>query len=207
MPDNSLDTRVLNEQIALIRQGDSAARNEVIRRAQRRLEKIAKRMLRGYPGVKRWVETGDVLQNALIRLMRALESVTPTSTREFYGLAARQIRRELIDMARSFSGPHGLGANHASGAMIPKDGDPPSSVEPADMRTGDDLDRWRAFHEAVELLPVEEREVFSLIYYHGWKQAQIAELFDKEERTIRRWWTAACARLKDRLKGDWTDPE
>ncbi|MBX7104790.1 MAG: sigma-70 family RNA polymerase sigma factor [Gemmataceae bacterium] len=207
MPDESLDTLFLNKQIALIREGDRAARNEVIRRAQRRLERIAKRMIRNFPNVNRWANFEDVLQNALIRLLRALETVTPTSTREFYGLAARQIRRELIDMARSLSGPHGLAANHASGALIPKNGDPPSSVEPADMRIGDDLDRWRAFHEAVELLPVEEREVFGLIYYHGWKQAQIAELFGKDERTVRRWYTAACARLKERLQGDWTDPE
>jgi RNA polymerase sigma-70 factor (ECF subfamily) len=205
--DESLNTVYLNERMDRIRAGDAAARNELIRMAQRRLEKIASRMLKNYPGVGRWEQTQDVLQNALVRLLRALEAVRPENTRQFYGLAAEQIRRELIDLARHYSGAQGLGANIASAALVPRGDDPPSSVEPADHQTGDDLDRWRAFHEAVETLPIEQREVFGLHYYHGWAQAAIAELFGKDERTIRRYWKAACAELKTRLQGEWSDPE
>jgi len=67
-----------------------------------------------YPSVGRWVEVEDVLQGSLMRLLRALESVQPTSTRAFFGLAAEQMRRELLDLGRHFHGPHGIGANHAS---------------------------------------------------------------------------------------------
>ena len=34
-----------------------------------------------------------------------------------------------------------------------------------------------------------------LVFYHGWTQAQIAELFQVDERTIRRRWQSACLRL------------
>jgi len=77
-------------------------------------------MLRNYPGVGRWVEASDVLQGSLLRLLRALESVQPESTRAFFGLAAEQKRRELLDLARHFYGPQGLGANHASVGADPE---------------------------------------------------------------------------------------
>ena len=37
----------------------------------------------------------------------------PLSVRDFFRLAAALIRRELIDLARRYSGPMGLGANTA----------------------------------------------------------------------------------------------
>ena len=67
--------------------------------------------------------------------------------------------------------------------------------------TTDDLDRWRAFHEAVHRLPAEEREVFMLTFYHGWTQPEIATLFQVDERTIRRRWQAASVRLAEILGG------
>lgn len=72
----------------------------------------------------------------------------------------------------------------------------------ADERgTPDDLDLWCRFHEAVEQLPPEEREVMGLAFYHGWTQVQIAELFQVDERTVRRRWQAACLKLS-KLLGD-----
>ena len=56
-------------------------------------------MLRDYPALRRWVETGDVLQSSLVRLMRALETLKVESPRHFLALSALQIRRELIDLA------------------------------------------------------------------------------------------------------------
>ena len=59
-----------------------------------------------------------------------------------------------------------------------------------------------AFHEAVEKLPTKEREVIGLTYYNGWTQAQIAELFQVDERTIRRYYQYACDELREQLGGD-----
>jgi len=57
------------------------------------------------------------------------------------------------------------------------------------------------FHEAVDHLPAEEREVLALRFYHGWTQGQIAELLGVTERTVRRSWNRACLMVTERLKG------
>jgi DNA-directed RNA polymerase specialized sigma24 family protein len=43
--------------------------------------------------------------------------------------------------------------------------------------------------------------VVGLIFYHGWTQAQTAELFGVSERTIARRWFAACLSLEQALRG------
>jgi hypothetical protein len=112
-------------------------------------------MLHRYPNVARWTDTDDVLQNALIRLLRALETVQPDSTRAFFGLAAEQIRRELLDLARHYYGPEGEGAHHDS--VGPRTEDSRPDLDPsAPDETANDLERWTRFHEEVERLPVSQ---------------------------------------------------
>src|SRR5437868_14126430 len=84
------------------RAGDRSARDGLIRLAQGRFVALARAMLRRYPHVRRWEETDDLLQAALVRLHRSLAQVQPESVRHFDNLAAAQIRRELIDLARSY---------------------------------------------------------------------------------------------------------
>ncbi len=112
--------------------------------------------------------------------------------RDFYGLAATQIRRELIDLARRFNGVHNAAAHHESGIQI--DGRALDNSSPGS------LNEWTQFHEAVEKLPAEEREVVSLIYYHKWTQAQVADLFQVHVKTVRRWWQAALLKLSQTVK-------
>jgi RNA polymerase sigma-70 factor (ECF subfamily) len=184
-----------------MRAGDESAREELIAAAVRRLQRLASKMLRGFPNVKRWEDTQDVAQNALLRLDRALRSIVPDSSRGFMNLAAEMIRRELLDLARHYGGAHGLGKNHRSGLHLgdaANEGLDPSNGEPDPS----ELEKWAAFHAAVERLPVEEREVFMLVFYHKWPQKQIAELFQVDERTIRRWWQGAAQHLTRLLGGD-----
>lgn len=184
-------TLELQSKLDRMRAGDKNAREELLRQIASRLEKLARKMLRQYPHVRRWAETDDVLQNALLRLLRALESIDPKSTRDFFNLAAVQIRRELIDLARHFFGPQGAAARLESGSH-----DTLQDVADRDH----DLEFWTAFHQAVETLPTEEREVVSLVFYHGWQQRQVAELFQVNTRTIRRWWQSALVKLHDTCK-------
>jgi RNA polymerase sigma-70 factor (ECF subfamily) len=180
-----------------MRSGDLAARDELLRRVCRRVERLARKMLHGFPGVHRWADTDDVLQNSLLRLLRSLEQVRPASTRAFFGLAAEHIRRELLDLARHYYGPEGSGAHHTS-HLLPGDGTASEPVAPA--VAPEDLERWCAFHQAVERLPAVERETVGLVYYHGWTQEQIAELFQVSVRTVRRRWEVALVRLHNALK-------
>jgi len=187
----------LHELIDRIQKGDEDARDELIRTVGNSLERLARKMLQRYPGVHRWEETGDVLQNALLRLLRAVQEIKPPSVRDFFGLAAEQVRRELIDLARHYRSGKGLGRNLAShGDSILR------KVDVEDPAVKDDnLERWHDFHEAVYRLPPEEREVMGLVFYHGWTQAQIAELFQTSERTVRRRWQSACLKVDQMVKG------
>ncbi len=168
-------------------------RSQIIEHTCDRLRGLARRMLRGFPGVHRWSETDDVLQNALIRLHRSLAEIRPQSARQFYGLAATQIRRELLDLARSQFGPKGIGKNHQTdgGTAAGLATDEPQSVED-----------WTAFHEEVEKLPDEEREVFGLLWYGGMNQANAAKVLGISLATLKRRWQAARLRLHEALRED-----
>jgi len=197
MPEPSVHTTQLNVWLTRMRAGDAAARDELLRGVGRRLERLARKMLKGYPSVRRWADTGDVLQNATLRLLRALESVRPDSVRGFFGLAAEQLRRELLDLARHFYGPEGVGANHASRAASADGGPAPEPPDRGDAPG--ELERWTAFHQGVACLPAEEREVVDLIFYHGWTQARVAELLQVTVRTVQRRWQSALRTLHRRL--------
>lgn len=177
-------------------------RDELFREVYVRLEQLARGMLRKFPKVHRWEDTSDVLHNSLMRLLRALDVVQPQSQRHFWALAAEQMRRELIDLARHYQGPLGLGANHLSAAGESGTNDP--AQNPEDDRDGDprELETWCSFHEAVAQLPDDEREVVGLLFYHGRTQAEVAELFGVDVRTVRRWWQRATLRLHEQLRGD-----
>jgi RNA polymerase sigma-70 factor (ECF subfamily) len=183
--------------------GEEAAAEELLRVAGDRLERLAHRMLRDFPNVRRLADTGDVFQEAVIRLLRSLRQLdtAPASVREFLGLAATHIRRELLDLARR------CGTAKRHGDVPLEAGGSDAGLAPAASRDdSDELELWRRFHEEVEKLSVEEREVISLRFYHGWTEANIAELFGVTERTVRRRWASGCARLSDALGGTLPTP-
>lgn len=196
---NNLDTLKLRGWLDRMESGDITARDELLRATWERLELLARKMLRRYPVVRRWAETNDVLQNALLRLLRSLREIRPTNTREFFGLAALQVRRELLDLVRHFRG-EGFARFASTGAAA----DPARAGQEQVMESpteNEDLELWCRFHESVGLLPDAEREVIELSFYHGWTQAQIAELLQVDERTVRRRWRSACLLLNQRMGG------
>ena len=180
------------------RAGDESALEEIIVHSQDRLRRMASRMLAAKPHVGRWNQTDDVLQNALVRLYRSLKDLKPDSTRAFNGLAATQIRRELIDMARSLYGPEGHARHHKSD---PGQADQVGNVRPLFEKADPATDaigqlEMAEFHESVGGLADEEREVFELIFYQGMTQAEVANLLEVSERTIKRRWREARLSLK-----------
>jgi RNA polymerase sigma-70 factor (ECF subfamily) len=183
-----------------MRAGDADARNDLFEHLCDRLRRLARKMLKGFPGVKRYAETDDVLQNALLRLLRALEAVRPASARELFGLAATQIRRELLDLARHFFGPQGAGANQVS-RPPPGDSAPPAYDRPDLTYDPSALAEWCELHEQVEKLPGEEREVVDLLYYQGLAQAEAAAILGVSVRTLQRRWQGAVLRLHEVLQG------
>jgi RNA polymerase sigma factor (sigma-70 family) len=191
----SLHTIQLQGWIRRLNEGDPKAADELFGAASERLERLARRMLRNFPNVRRLADTADVCQEAALRLLRTLHQIqpSPATVRDFLSLAATHIRRELLDLARR------CGAAKRRGEVAWTEDDSFPEAVAAEEDNHEELERWRTFHEVVERLPAEEREVVSLRFYHGWSEAQIAELFEVTERTVRRRWAAGCARLTEAL--------
>jgi len=180
-----------------LRDGDRSARDRLIALAQGRFVAFALAMLRRYPHVRRWEQTDDLLQAALVRLHRSLIQVQPESVRHFDDLAATQIRRELIDLARRYQGPEGPGAHHHTDGA-----DPGGRLAQIPAPTGqpESLEEWAAFHETVDRLPEEERQVMDLLWNRGLTHAQAAEALGMATKTIQRRWAAARLAIRDALR-------
>jgi hypothetical protein len=118
--------------------------------------------------------------------------VTLDSLQHFFNQAAVQIRRELLDLAQHSAdveshanAEEGQGFDRTDGSEAPTT-----------------LLEWTEFHETVEALSYEDRELFNLLWYDGLTQADAASLLGITERTIKRHWKAACVRLYQATHGE-----
>jgi hypothetical protein len=64
--ESTFDTLRLHGYLDRFQTGDQDAADALLRATCGRLENLARKMLKGFPNVKRWADTDDVLQNALI---------------------------------------------------------------------------------------------------------------------------------------------
>lgn len=197
-PGGGSDTQLQNL-IDQAKNGDSTAHEALLNHARDRLLRLTRKMFHDYPKLRRWEQTDDVFQNAMVRLHRALAKVEVESVRHFFNLAALQVRRELANLA-----DHHLqmGAKHHT------DGQPADEEggilrnHPDDNDEPDDLLRWSQFHSQVEKLPSEELEVFNQVYYCGLTQEEAAGVLGISVRTLKRRWHSAKLRLHEELKRD-----
>jgi RNA polymerase sigma factor (sigma-70 family) len=196
--------RILIERLAAGSDDAQSLRTELFDIAYGRMQALANRMIRGFPTVRRWDDTADVVQAAALRLHRALADVDLRDPRHLLRLAALQIRRQLLDLARKYASPESFAAHHETNALATADGvvmevdraaDP--LAEPADR-----LESWTRLHDAVATLPDDDRELFDLVWFMGATQHDIAALTGFSPRTVRRRWDEIKRRLVAALDGD-----
>jgi RNA polymerase sigma-70 factor (ECF subfamily) len=183
--------------------GDEATYGQLLAHAVERLRRLARKMLRAFPDLRRWEMTDDVLQNALLRLHRCLAEVRPRSTKDFFNLAAVQMRRELLDLAKHHFGPQGGAANHHTdghGLAADDEGGPLRQLQDAAEEPAT-LDDWTEFHAQVEALPEDERQAVGLLYYQGLSQEEAAAVLGVSVRTVKRRWQSARLLLARALQG------
>jgi RNA polymerase sigma-70 factor (ECF subfamily) len=194
-------TAQLQKWIDSLQDGDATARNELFNHASERLRRLARRVFGRNDRLRAFVDSGDVLQNAVLRLMRTLQSTSPQSVAEFFWMASRAMRQELIDLARHHYGPQGSGAHRATPAAADATSETvavdkaDSTYEPAQLAD------WTEFHEQVEALDPEEREVFDLLWYQGLTQEDAAAVLQISLSTVKRRWLAARLRFQESLFG------
>ena len=165
------------------------AREELVALAANRVRSLAHRMLAGSGRVRRWEETDDIVQNALLRLHRALAAVIPNDGQHFLRLTALQVRRELVDLARRHGRDESTAANHETNSI--SDTEATQRVDVVADGSHDAverMERWSRFHEVASSLPADQREIFDMVWYLGMTQEQIAAALDSSPRTIRRRW-------------------
>ena len=184
--------------------GDLAARDVMIELVAGRLRTLAHRMLARFPRVRRWEETDDLFQNAALRLHRTLGQMRLTEPRSVIALAVTALRRELLDLARKHAGPLSYAANHGTNVIRNARGDTAESERHIDRAASADepLDRWTAFHEAVDALDGEHRDVFHMVWFLGCDQRTIAAALGCSTRTVKTRWREAREAVRRRLDGD-----
>ncbi len=172
---------------------------ELLLRACDRLRVLAGKWLRGFHGLQRWVETDDILQQALLRLHRSLQEVRPSTVGQFFALAGLQMRRELHDLHRHHFGTEGVGANHHTDgcgkAADDVNGPLLAVADGADMPVG-----WDRFHDLVESLPDDERAVVDCLFVSELTQEETAQVLDVSLRTVKRRWQSARIRLQEAIE-------
>jgi RNA polymerase sigma-70 factor (ECF subfamily) len=180
------------------RNGEAAAQDELIQVAWKRLLCITAKMFHGYPLLRRFEDTDDIFQKAMLRFWESLKRTAAGSLREFFGRASLEIRRTLRDLTRHYFGPEGAGCRKA--VEVGEDTvEKPEFTAPG--MSPSELMAWEEFHTSIEELPAELREVFELIWYHELAQAEVAELVGVSVRTVQTRWREARLVVFDKLDG------
>ncbi len=202
MPELPQSTARIEECLERLRQGDVTAREELIANTCDQLQRLTRKMLRDFPRVKRWEETDDVFQAAVMRLCRALESVELTDSRQYFRLAAVQIRRQLHDLARHYFGPQGQGVKHQTQPVdASQSGLTPRHEAGSVTQDPRRIVEWSEFHEKVDELPDREREVFEMLWYDGLSHADAARVLGVSTKTVQRAWIESRLMLQKALGG------
>ena len=189
------DTQIQNL-VEIAMKGGPEAKAALIHHAGDRLLRLTRAMFRDYPSLRRWEQTDDVFQNALIRLHRALSNTEVESARHFFNLATVQIRRELLDLKRHYFGPQGEGTNHHTD-LVPSD-ESGGTVANCASRPADPMG-WSLFHEAVEKLTEEDQEIVNLLFYEGLTHDEASEVTGTPVRTLKRRWASIKLKLHEVL--------
>lgn len=185
----------VRELLLQIREGDSSATERLFAYCLERFKLLSRRIFNTRKDLHFFEESDDLLQDALIRLHAAVTKLKPETTRALMSLALQHIRWALRDLARELrrkakelplEGSEGVPAKE-----IHWDGEPHTLLE------------WQAFHEMVEQLPLEEKQVFDAVFYGGASQEEVAEMLGISTRTVKRRWRAARTLLHEKLQGEW----
>ncbi|MGE5193784.1 MAG: sigma-70 family RNA polymerase sigma factor [Deltaproteobacteria bacterium] len=164
---------------------------DLLARAVARLRFLCASLLhRSYPRLTQApvnLETDDLLSAVVERLLKSLDKVRPKSVRQFFGLANQHMRWELNDLARRLD---------ERGRSVELAEDLPLAPESSASILGLDA---RRMLEAIDSLPEEEQEVFSLVRIQGLSQTEVATLLGISTRTVLRRLNRSLLLLAEKL--------
>ena len=161
--------------------GDSPAEPVVralLDRAVRRLYQLGGTLLyQSYPHLSQPqlnLQAEEMLGAVVERLLKALHEVRPSTVRQFFALASRQIRWELNELCRR------LDEQPAAVEMNEGMLKPPASGGASVSSVG------RRILSVIDRLPDDEREAFELVRIQGMTQAEAARVVGRSVKTVKR---------------------
>jgi RNA polymerase sigma-70 factor (ECF subfamily) len=116
----------------------------------------------------------EMLSAVVERLLKAMRSVHPQTVRQFFALVNQHMRWELNDVARRLDREPAAVALEDGIALTPQSSGALLTTEGHRML------------EAIDHLPDDEREVFSLVRIQGLTQNETAQLLEVSLRTVQR---------------------
>lgn len=171
---------------------------DLLGRAAQRLHLLCAALLhRSYPRLTQPpvnLQATEMLSAVIERMLKAMREARPGNVRQFFSIASQHMRWELNDVARRLD--KGAIATELRDEFVAPPPDSGSTVGPTALR----------MLEAIEALPVEEREAFDLIRVHGMTQPEAADLLGVSVRTVQRRLTNSILLLSEEL-ADLCPPE
>lgn len=203
MTDPANTSAELQSLIDRLMAGDPEAPKLLLDRAYGRLERIVRKTFhQRYAGLENQHDTASIVSETYLRLHAALGSIqakaapraSPMDLGDFFRFVASKTHQVCIDLIRKGRVRRPTagagGADEASGAeqiAAPEGADPGL------------LAQWTEFHDRVERLPDEEREVFQMCFYLDLKRAEAAQVLGIHPKEASRRWVGATEKLKDLL--------
>ena len=171
------------------RAGDRAAFDDLTSLVYQRLRQTARRQVaRGWAG--RTLDTTALAHEAYLQL-RGETSVEWQDRRHFFAIAARVMRRILVDHARH------RGAQKRGGGQLAID------LDRAGLSEDTQLELVLAVDEAVKRLEAFNERLARVVecrYFAGLTEEETASAIDSSLRTVQRDWTRARAWLQKELR-------
>jgi RNA polymerase sigma factor (sigma-70 family) len=202
--DDVTDTLV-HRAIERLHRGDPFAKNDLLAYAQQQLVRMARQMLYRTPAydvVRRWEQTDDVVQGSLIRLSRTIDQHPINSPRDFFKLAATNIRWELGALRDKYRAGKSHAANHVTDVQPnPAKGGPVVGgiLDNTEARP-DPFTEMSRYLDVVETLAEEHREVLDLILVNGLTRQEAADQLGMSLGTFKRRYADAVELLGKQLE-------
>jgi RNA polymerase sigma-70 factor (ECF subfamily) len=136
------------------------------------------------------LQTEEMLSGVVERMMKALRRVHPKTVREFFALANQHMRWELNEMARRLDHEAHALELRESAVGSPEIGQSSSQMSPNTAR----------MMAAIEGLPEDERETFSLVRVQGMTQVDAAAILGVSVKTVQRRLARTLPLLARRLR-------
>ena len=185
-PDPSNVTALLNR----MRSGDREAGDEVAGLVYGELHRIAAREMR-HERKGHTLQTTALVHEAYMRLAGS-ESLEIQNRGHFFAVASQQMRRILVDHARS------SGAQRRGGAAVKVDLD---QLQIAAAERSIDVILLDESLRELERLDPRAAKVVELRYFGGYTDREVVEALGVSLATVRREWEFARSWLFDRMQG------